>query len=150
MDGPGITFTLATIADLPAIRALLGRCGLPTEDLQRERLDNFVACWAGDQLVGVVGIDTVGGIGLLRSLAVAPEFRGRQIAHALWMRAHDDALRRGVRQLYLLTTTAERLFARWGFCRIARDLVPAPLRATQEFTSLCPTSAIAMTLALAP
>jgi|SRR4051812_46337573 amino-acid N-acetyltransferase len=150
MDDDGITFTPATIADLPAIQALLGRCGLPTEDLQRERLDNFVACRSGDQLVGVVGIDTVGDIGLLRSLAVAPEFRGRRIAHALWMRAHDDAVGGAVRRLYLLTTTAERLFARWGFCRVARDLVPAPLQATEEFTSLCPTSAIAMTLTLSP
>ena len=150
MDGTGISFTPATIADLPSVTALLGRCGLPTEDLQRERLDNFVACRADDQLVGVVGIDTVGDIGLLRSLAVAPEFRGRQIAHALWTRAHDDALRRGVRRLYLLTTTAERLFARWGFCRVARALVPAALQAMEEFTSLCPSSAIAMTLDLAP
>ena len=149
MDRDGITFTPATIADLPAIRALLGRCGLPTEDLQRERLDNFVACRADDQLVGVVGIDTVGDIGLLRSLAVVPEFRGRQIAHGLWMRAHDDARRRAVRRLYLLTTTAERLFARWGFRRVARDLVPATLQASEEFTSLCPTSAIAMTRDLA-
>ena len=150
MDGNGIIFTPATIADLPAVTALLERCGLPTKDLQRERLDNFVACRADDQVVGVVGIDIVGDIGLLRSLAVAPEFRGRQIAHGLWMRAHEDASRRAVRRLYLLTTTAERLFARWGFCRVARDLVPATVQASEEFTSLCPASAIAMTRDLAP
>jgi amino-acid N-acetyltransferase len=148
MAGDEATLTTATVADLPAIRDLLGRCGLPTADLQRERLHNFVAYRADDQLVGVVGIDMAGDIGLLRSLAVAPKFRGRGIAHALWMRAHEDALRRGVRRLYLLTTTAERLFERWGFCRVARGLVPATLQATEEFTSLCPTSAIAMTLEL--
>jgi len=149
MDGNHLTFRPATSADLPAIRSLLDRCGLPTGDLQRERLENFFVCHRGDQLAGVVGIDTLGEIGLLRSLAVTPELRGRRIAHGLWMRAQADALRRGVRRLYLLTTTGERLFTRWGFRRIARELVPDSVRATEEFTSLCPSSAIAMTLALA-
>jgi amino-acid N-acetyltransferase len=117
--------------------------------LQRERLENFFVCHRGDQLAGVVGIDTIGEIGLLRSLAVTSELRGRRIAHGLWRCAQADALRRGVRRLYLLTTTGERLFTRWGFGRIARELVPDSVRATEEFTSLCPSSAIAMTLALA-
>jgi len=143
-----ISFGAATLADLPAIRSLLERCDLPTRDLQRERLEHFIVCRASDQLAGVVGIDTVGELGLLRSLAVAPELRGRQLAHGLWGRAHDDAIGHGVRRLYLLTTTAERLFARWGFRRVSREVVPDAVQTMEEFTSLCPSSAVVMTLEL--
>jgi amino-acid N-acetyltransferase len=145
-----VTFAPATNTDLPAIRILLERCGLPTQDLQRDRLEHFFVCRAGDQLAGVIGIDTVGELGLLRSLVIAPELRGRKLAQGLWSRAHDDAFRRGVRRLYLLTTTAERLFVRWGFRRVGRDVVPSAVQTMEEFTSLCPSSAVVMTLELTP
>ena len=63
---------------------------------------------------------------LLRSLAVAPDRRGRRLAHDLWRRILDRARALELERLYLLTTTAEPLFARWGFARIARDVVPDP------------------------
>jgi N-acetylglutamate synthase-like GNAT family acetyltransferase len=62
--------------------------------------------------------------------------------------ARQQASRRGVASLYLLTTTAEPLFARWGFRRIERDAAPAAVRATKQFASLCPSSAVMMALAL--
>jgi amino-acid N-acetyltransferase len=43
--------------------------------------------------------------------------------------------------IYLLTTTAERYFPKFGFERIARDDVPATVRTSVEFTSACPSSA---------
>ena len=46
--------------------------------------------------------------------------------------------------LYLLTTTAEAYFPRFGFERIERDEVPAGVQASVEFTSVCPASATAM------
>ncbi len=36
-----------------------------------------------------------------------------------------EALTRGVKAMYFLTTSAEKLFARFGFKRLARDEVPA-------------------------
>jgi amino-acid N-acetyltransferase len=143
-----IVFGPATPVDLPSIRSLLDRCDLPTQDLKGDQLEQFVVCRAGSQLAGVVGVETIGELGLLRSLAVVPELRGRRLAHGLWKYAHDDAYRRRIRHLYLLTTTAERLFARWGFHRVARDVVPDAVRATAEFASLCPSSAVVMTLDL--
>ena len=46
--------------------------------------------------------------------------------------------------LYLLTTTAEQFFPKFGFERIARADVPATVQASVEFTSACPTSATVM------
>jgi amino-acid N-acetyltransferase len=50
----------------------------------------------------------------------------------------------GAVTVFLLTTTAERFFPRFGFEPIARDEVPASVLASVEFQSACPESAIVM------
>jgi N-acetylglutamate synthase-like GNAT family acetyltransferase len=60
------------------------------------------------------------------------------------MRVIADAEARGIRALYLLTTTAERYFPSFGFRPITRDEVPADIRATAEFQGACPASAAVM------
>jgi amino-acid N-acetyltransferase len=49
-----------------------------------------------------------------------------------------------VREIYLLTTTAEHFFPRFGFARIPRADVAPTVRASEEFRGACPDSAIAM------
>ena len=46
--------------------------------------------------------------------------------------------------VFLLTTTAERFFPKFGFEQIARDDVPPSVQASVEFRSACPASAIVM------
>ena len=60
----------ADAADAPAIRVLLLDAGLPVDDLAASDIAFFVADDAGG-LVGVVGVESFGRAGLLRSLAVA-------------------------------------------------------------------------------
>jgi amino-acid N-acetyltransferase len=55
-----------------------------------------------------------------------------------------------MRALYLLTTTAEHYFPAFGFERTTRDRVPYAVRATSEFRSVCPDSAIVMWKELVP
>ena len=50
----------------------------------------------------------------------------------------------GMNTLYLLTTTAERYFPKFGFERIERHEVPASVQVSVEFTSACPSNAIVM------
>lgn len=142
------TYAIATPADLSAVRALLDRCGLPTGDLQASHLEHFLVCRVGGRLAGAIGIEVLGSFGLLRSLAVAPEFRGRRLGHALWTRLRDEARRRGIGHLYLLTTTADGLFSGWGFRRVGRDVVPDAVQATAEYSALCPSTATVMTMDL--
>jgi amino-acid N-acetyltransferase len=52
--------------------------------------------------------------------------------------------------VFLLTTTAERFFPKFGFEQIARDEVPASVKASVEFRSACCASAIVMRKQLAP
>lgn len=143
-----IRYTPASPDDLPAIKALLEQCDLPAEDLGSAHLEHFVTCRSGDRIVGTVGVEPLGETGLLRSLAVAPTFRGKRLGLELWTRARQKATRLGVSQLYLLTTTAERLFARWGFRRVPRDEVTEIVRSTSQYSAICPTTAVVMAIDL--
>ena len=81
---------------------------------------------------------------LLRSVAVEPSRQGQQLGHRLTRAALDLAATRGADTVFLLTTTAERFFPRFGFEPIGREQVPPSVRASVEFQSACPESAIVM------
>lgn len=143
-----IELRAATTADNASIRRLLLSVGLPAEDVATGSQE-YVLAHDGPRLVGTVGLEVVGTDCLLRSLAVAPEWRGRGLAAALHERALELARARGVRTLYLLTTTAEAYAARRGFERIARSEVPMGVLCLPQFQALCPASAACMRLRLA-
>jgi len=107
-------------------------------------LGTFVVAEVGSDLVGVAGLEICCNDALLRSVAVRPEWRSHGVGRALVTRAIADAEARGLRALYLLTTTAERYFPSFGFRTIARDEVPAEIRETAEFREACPASARVM------
>lgn len=48
------------------------------------------------------------------------------------------------RLVFLLTTTAEHYFPRFGFACVSRDSVADAVKASPEFKGACPASAIAM------
>jgi N-acetylglutamate synthase and related acetyltransferases len=70
--------------------------------------------------------------------------RSTGLGLALVDRILRHARERGLGAVYLLTTTAEGYFPRFGFTRVARDEVPDPVRASVEFREACPASAVAM------
>ena len=133
----------ATPADLPAVERLLVASGLPLDGV-REALPDFVVAQAGEDLVGIAGLEVCCDNALLRSVAVAPAWRSHGLGRALVTRVISDAEARGLRALYLLTTTAERYFPSFGFHEVAREQVPDDVRATAEFRSACPASATVM------
>ena len=138
-------YAQASPDELPAVKALLERCGLPAADLTPAHLEHFILGRAGARIIGTVGLEPLGQVALLRSLAVEPNLRGRRVGHELWARARDHAAASGIRRLYLLTTTAEALFGRWGFHRVPRDQVPEIVRTTTQFSGMCPDTAVVMT-----
>jgi len=140
---PGLVLQPAEPRDLAAIRALLVEVDLPAGDIGAAN-QCFVLAREGGALVGCVGLEVHGSAALLRSLAVVPSRQGTGVGRALYRRALDEARARGVTALYLLTTTAERYFAREGFQTIGRDRVPAEVRTSAEFGSLCPATAACM------
>ena len=132
----------------PQVIELLRSCALPVDDVSAV-LDHFFVAMVGDRLVGTVGIEPLGDVALFRSLAVAPDWRGRGLARQLFEVARERAAQLGLRELVLLTTTAEAIFSRWGFLRIPRQEAPASVQATAEYRTLCPGSAVVMHVAVA-
>lgn len=125
-------------------RALLTACDLPASDLESHHFDNFLGCGTPAALQGIVGLEIFGAVALLRSLAVAEAARGAGCGRALVAAVETYAKEQGVRDLYLLTTTAEHFFARLGYARAERDTAPTPIQRSKEFTDLCPDSAAFM------
>lgn len=132
----------------PAIEALLIGCGLPTEGVA-DCGDELFVVRAGDRIVGVAGLDVRQSAALLRSVAVDPAHRGLRLGERLTAAALERAAGLGLDAVYLLTTTAERFFPRFGFETVARADVPRAIRESVEFTTACPSSAIVMRRRLA-
>lgn len=129
--------------DLSAVTTLLFDSGLPLDGVA-EALADFVVAESDQQLVGVAGLEVCCDNALLRSVAVRPEWRSHGVGRALVTRIVSDAEARGLRALYLLTTTAERYFPGFGFRQITREEVPDDVRETAEFREACPASATVM------
>jgi amino-acid N-acetyltransferase len=75
---------------------------------------------------------------------VAKDRQQRHIGRDLTIAAIDLARINGASTVYLLTTTAEQFFPKFGFERIPRADVPALVQTSVEFTSACPESAAVM------
>lgn len=131
-------------------RALLTACDLPTADLESRHFEHFLGWGSVENPQGVIGLELFDSVALLRSLAVTAEFRGTGVGKALVAAAEDYAQTQGVQALYLLTTTAAEFFDRLGYDLADRDTAPESIKATQEFSGLCPSSATFMVKHLEP
>jgi len=132
--------------DVPraAIMRLLTEAQLPTADIDPGPRQRFLGARADGTWWGIVAIEPMGDAALLRSLAVAPAPRSQGIGRRLVQAAEILARSLGAREIYLLTVGAAPYFERLGFDSIARADAPAALRASTQFTSLCPASATVM------
>lgn len=133
----------ASPADVPEILALLAASKLPTGGVS-EHLETLVLFESGGSIAGVGGLELYGPSALLRSLAVAPAHGGRGLAEAICDHLEAEARLRNVETLYLLTETAERFFSKRGYLAVPRAEAPPAIASTEEFSTLCPQSAILM------
>ena len=63
------TFGFSVPGDEKSVRDLLSEAGLPSQDIHRH-LSRIIVAKRGDRVVGCAGLELMGKIGLLRSLAV--------------------------------------------------------------------------------
>jgi amino-acid N-acetyltransferase len=135
----------ARAIDEVAIRRMLVSAQLPTEDISPKSLEHFLVMRDGDAIVGVVGLDLDGDFALLRSLAFVDGMRSRGVGDQLVNAAEALAARCAVRDIYLLTTTADKYFAARGYSASSCSSVPAALQQMPQFKSLCPSTSVLMT-----
>jgi len=131
--------------ELPRILELLEEAGLPVAGV--DHAEAFLVAREQAEhgcLVGCIGLEVYGDVGLLRSLAVRPDTRGGGWGKRLVERLLETARLRGVSVMYLLTTTAAEYFPRFGFEPIPREQADSRLQASEEFRGACPDSAVCM------
>jgi amino-acid N-acetyltransferase len=134
--------------DLDQVLAMLGGAQLPTAGIPPS-LTGFLVAESGTRLVGVIGLEAYGLVALLRSAAVVADARGAGVGASLVKSLLARAGGQGIRDVYLLTTTAEAWFPRFGFVGVTRAMVPEALQASEEFKGACPDSAVVMHATLA-
>ena len=141
---------LKTISDeesFQAFRSLLKSSNLPADDLDF-RKDLLVGYVEDGVMVGTGGLEIYGNYGLLRSLSVRLGTRGKALGTAITEYIIDEAQKRKLKAIYLLTETAHGFFLRKGFLDVARENVPEELKASSEFSHVCGASAVAMHLTI--
>jgi amino-acid N-acetyltransferase len=129
--------------DVEDVLGLLAENHLPLEGL-REHVATTIVARQDGRIVGSAALEIYPDGALLRSVAVAPALQRHRVGRELTEAAIRLAQERHAPAIYLLTTTAEHYFPKFGFERIARTDVPATVQASVEFTSACPSSAIVM------
>jgi len=108
---------------------------LPLAGLYEHFETAIVAREDGGRIVGTAALEMYRDGALLRSVAVALDVQRKGIGHQLTDAALALAHELRAPAVYLLTTTAERFFPRFGFEHIARTDVPPGVQTSVEFTS---------------
>jgi amino-acid N-acetyltransferase len=125
------------------VKQLLLENDLPTDDVEDNEVQLFVIQEKG-QLTGVVGVEVYDSIALLRSLAVDSNHKKLGIGKLLVEFAIQYLIKNGINEIYLLTTTAEGYFLKFGFKSVNRSKIPSAIQKTKQFESICPQTAIVM------
>lgn len=115
-----------------------------TTDGLLDHLATILVARLNHRVVGTAGLEIHSDGALLRSVAVSSEVRGRGLGALLVESALQMAEELNVRDVYLLTFTAENYFQRFGFESLDRGEVPASVRASVQFTDACPSNALVM------
>lgn len=121
---------------------LLKKNNLPTDDLTDTT--HIFALLDADQVLGTIGLEHDGHDALLRSLSVSEDKRKSGLGIELVRFIEQYAKESGVRNIYLLTTTAAGFFSKLGYETIDRNGVSDFVRTTSEYCSVCPASATVM------
>ena len=133
----------ATENDIDTIKKLLDDNNLPTTDIHQDNIQLFTGL-IDNKIVGVIGLEKYKNVGLLRSLAVNDLYKNQRVGTRLTRQIFDLCASDNIDKLYLLTTTAEKYFDKFGFVKIDRIEAPDAIKQTREFKDICPISAVVM------
>lgn len=128
-----------------ALIAALQDVELPVDDLGEPGRRLFAYATLAGECVGYGGFERLGQHALIRSMVTLPQARHRGIGGGLLALLLRRAFDEGVRDAWLLTTTAATFFERAGFKRVERAAAPATILATRQAASLCPSTAALLT-----
>ncbi len=131
--------------DLLLIEGLLKQNNLPYQDIKSDKIDFFLA-YKDSLLIGIVGLEVFDNIALLRSMVVKEEYRNKGYGSEICKLIIDYAKNKQIKEIYLLTYTADKYFKKLRFIELLRDELPKEIKQTKQFSQLCPCSAVCMVL----
>ena len=137
------SISTARAEDVEPVQRLLADQHLPLDGLT-DHVATLLIARDGSRIVGSAALEVYRDGALLRSVAVASTMQRRGLGHDLTEAAIAMARELKMPALYVLTTTAERFFPKFGFERIDRRAVPESVQQSVEFRSACPSSAVVM------
>lgn len=132
---------------IPTIEKILQKENLPYQDVNAENIEFYMAFSDAD-FVGIVGLEKFSDVALLRSMVVFDKFRNKGYGSKIVNQILEEATAKGIREIFILTTTAKDFFQYLRFEVIERENVPNDIKSTTEFISLCPASATCMHIKL--
>ena len=135
--------------DITKLSKLLNYLNLITQDIDFNN-QIFICLQQGQHWTAIGGLEFYFPYALLRSVAVYPEHQGNGYAGIICESLFKRALSKNIRDLYLLTETAEGFFSKLGFIPVDRSVVPEIIKTTCQFCTLCPDNAVAMKKQLIP
>ena len=121
---------------------LLTKQKLPVTDITEDSL--LYLLMDGDKPTGTAGLDIFNDCALLRSVSVVEDARGKGYGKLLNEQIEEFAKESGINCMYLITHTAKDFFDRQGYCVIDRTTAPDAIKQTEQFTGLCPSTAVVM------
>lgn len=124
------------------VMALLTQEKLPVSDINEDTL--LYLLLDGEKRIGTAGLEIFDDCALLRSVSVVREVQGKGYGKLLNEQVEGFARERGISCIYLITTTAKDFFDRQGYCAIDRATAPETVKQTEQFSSLCPSTAVVM------
>jgi amino-acid N-acetyltransferase len=128
-----VTIARASAEDLQEVLCLLESLHLPTSGVADHFGNFFVAKEKDGRLVGVIGLECYGNLGLLRSAAVAPGRQKSGVGSRLTRFLIEYVKAQGLTELVLFTPTALGFFARLGFVPANRENYHALLKASAQW-----------------
>ena len=142
-----IVIAPAKATDIASIKLILQANQLPVQGVD-DHWRTFLVARDGEKIVACGGAEAYPIAALIRSIAVLPDYRSHGLGRRLVRQLLDRLASHGLREFYLLTTTAESYFQKRGFQKIERDEVHPQLLASREFQDACPSSAVCMRLVM--
>lgn len=142
-ETPSISLKIAlTEKERQEVFSLLTKQKLPVTDIKEDTL--LYLLLDGDKITGTAGLDLFDDCALLRSVSVVEDVRGKGYGKVLNEQIEMFAKESGISCMYLITHTAKDFFDKQGYCVIDRATAPDAIKQTDQFTGLCPSSAVVM------
>lgn len=132
------------IKEISDVAVLLDEYSLPTSDLQKNNTVELFGVYYNENLSACVGVEIYGKTALLRSMAVSSGFRKKGVGKKLVEFIENYTIQKGVKEIYLLTETADKFFKKAGYTITSREGAPLIIRGTTQFSELCPGSSKCM------